>query len=82
MAYHEKLFIENPDAVPQLVSSMTNDQFLDSISAPRYDPVKKAKRKPLTRKQLVDLSKESDDEEEEEPHPPAKEREDDKMEVE
>ncbi|KAF2396543.1 hypothetical protein EJ06DRAFT_533800 [Trichodelitschia bisporula] len=81
VAYHEKLFVRDPDAVPQLASSMTNDQFLDSISAPRYDPVKKAKRKPLTRKQLVDLSKESGDDDDVEIQLPFKDGGDDKTEV-
>jgi DNA-directed RNA polymerase-3 subunit RPC5 len=43
---------------------MTNEQYLDAISAPRMDPSdKNSKKKPLTRRQMhaVDESEDSDD---------------------
>jgi DNA-directed RNA polymerase-3 subunit RPC5 len=43
---------------------MTNEQYLDAISAPRIDPSdKNSKKKPLTRRQMhaVDESEDSDD---------------------
>lgn len=49
---------------------MTNEQYLDAISAPRIDPSdKNSKKKPLTRRQMhaVDESEDSDDQAED-PH--------------
>lgn len=49
---------------------MTNEQYLDAISAPRADPSdKNSKKKPLTRRQMhaVDESEDSDDQAED-PH--------------
>lgn len=49
---------------------MTNEQYLDAISAPRIDPSDKiSKKKPLTRRQMhaVDESEDSDDQAED-PH--------------
>lgn len=41
---------------------MTNEQYLEAISAPRHDPSGHAKTKPLTKKQMkaIDLSDDED----------------------
>ncbi|OCL07692.1 hypothetical protein AOQ84DRAFT_440046 [Glonium stellatum] len=67
-AYHEKLFVQDTAAAPKLHSSMTNEQYLDAISAPRIDPSdKNSKKKPLTRRQMhaIEESEDSDDQAEE-----------------
>lgn len=56
--------MQDTAAAPKLHSSMTNEQYLDAISAPRIDPSdKNSKKKPLTRRQMhaVDESEDSDD---------------------
>ena len=37
-AYEEQLFIAPGQVVPDLISTMTNEQWLDAMSAPRIDP--------------------------------------------
>lgn len=51
---------------------MTNEEYLDAISAPRHDPSGRSKKKPLTRKQMrvIEQDEGSDDEPEELPRPP------------
>ena len=53
-------------------SSMTNEEYLDAISAPRHDPSGRSKKKPLTKRQMqvIEESEGSDDEPEEQPPPP------------
>ncbi|KAI9836628.1 MAG: hypothetical protein M1819_001262 [Sarea resinae] len=36
--YHDKLFLHSADDAPLLESNMSNDAYLDAISAPRVDP--------------------------------------------
>ncbi|KAF2458906.1 Sin-like protein conserved region-domain-containing protein [Lineolata rhizophorae] len=62
--YHEKLFLQDTAKAQRLVSSMTNDEYLDAISAPRHDPSGRVKKKPLTKKQMraVELEVMSDHE--------------------
>jgi DNA-directed RNA polymerase-3 subunit RPC5 len=62
--------VQDTAAALKLHSSMTNEQYLDAISAPRIDPSdKNGKKKPLTRRQMhaVDESEDSDDQAED-PH--------------
>lgn len=35
---------KDPDNAPQLVSEMTNEQYLDAISCPRIDPIKQGEK--------------------------------------
>lgn len=49
-AYNEKLFVRDTEAAPHLKSSMTNDEYLDAISAPRNDPGGKKKKRPPRRR--------------------------------
>lgn len=37
-AYDENLVYQDPENAPQLISEMTNEQYLDAISCPRIDP--------------------------------------------
>ncbi|KAL2356792.1 DNA-directed RNA polymerase III subunit Rpc5 [Cryomyces antarcticus] len=62
-AYHERLFVADIEAAPKLKSSMTNEQYLDAISAPRVDPSGRSKKKPLTKKQMaaIDLAEDESD---------------------
>ncbi len=48
--------------VPRLKSSMTNEEYLDAISAPRLDPGGKLRVKPMVKKHkmTVDISDEDD----------------------
>ena len=36
--YNKELFLDQAQQGPRLVSAMTNEQYLDAISAPRIDP--------------------------------------------
>lgn len=38
--YDDSFVYQDPDNAPQLVSEMTNEQYLDAISCPRIDPIK------------------------------------------
>lgn len=40
---------------------MTNEQYLDAISAPRVDPSGRRKKKPLTKKQMAAIELAEDD---------------------
>lgn len=42
--YNDALVYQNPDNAPQLVSEMTNEQYLDAISCPRIDPIKQGQK--------------------------------------
>lgn len=44
-----------------LKSPMTNEQYLDAISAPRIDPSGRRKKKPLTKKQMAAIELAEDD---------------------
>ncbi|EON61080.1 hypothetical protein W97_00291 [Coniosporium apollinis CBS 100218] len=69
--YHDKLFIHDTEGASQLKSSMTNEEYLDAISAPRHDPSGRSKKKPLTKKQMqvIEESEGSEDDPEEVPPP-------------
>lgn len=60
--YHDKLFVQDTASAAKLSSSMTNEEYLDAISAPRVDPSGRTKKKPLTKRQLRagDESEDSD----------------------
>ncbi|KAF2141909.1 uncharacterized protein K452DRAFT_326929 [Aplosporella prunicola CBS 121167] len=62
--YHEKLFVEDPEAAPRLRSSLSNEAYLDAISAERSDPSGRSKKKPLTKRQMqrIEDSEESESE--------------------
>ena len=53
--FHEKLFVNEVDKAPVLVSSMDNDSYLDAISAPRNEVPTRRRRRPPRRKEMVDL---------------------------
>jgi len=40
---------------------MTNEEYLDAISAPRHDPSGRRKKRPLTRKQRAAIEQAEDD---------------------
>lgn len=42
--YNDALVYQDPDSAPQLVSEMTNEQYLDAISCPRIDPIKQGQK--------------------------------------
>ncbi|KAK4696554.1 hypothetical protein P7C71_g1378, partial [Lecanoromycetidae sp. Uapishka_2] len=48
--YDENLIYQDPQNAPQLVSEMTNDQYLDAISCPRTDPTKQGENVMIERK--------------------------------
>jgi DNA-directed RNA polymerase-3 subunit RPC5 len=58
--YREKLFLSDTSAAPQLKASTADEQYLDSISAPRTDPSGRTKKKPITKKQRLALEEDSD----------------------
>ncbi|KZF23189.1 hypothetical protein L228DRAFT_106016 [Xylona heveae TC161] len=58
--YHENLFLEDLENAPKLETDMTNDEYLDSISAPRVDPTD-PDRKPQYSKLEPDSEEEADD---------------------
>jgi len=62
--YHERMFVQETDAAPQLKASMTNDQYLDRISASRFDAVLQQKAKARVRRQEANRLSESSDESE------------------
>lgn len=47
--FNDSLFVEGKEALPTLVSSMTNSEYLDTISAPRA-PAKLARLEKLRKK--------------------------------
>jgi len=59
--YHDKLFVKDTKNVGKLQSSMTNEEYLDAISAPRNDPSGHRKKRPLTRKQRAAIELAEDD---------------------
>lgn len=62
-SYTERLFVSDVAAAPKLHSSLDNDQFLDTISAPSGG--KGGKKKTSSRRgadDLVEISDESDEE--------------------
>ncbi|KAL1643750.1 hypothetical protein SLS58_004766 [Diplodia intermedia] len=61
-AYHDKMFVADTENAAKLRSSMTNEQYLDAISAERHDPSGRSKKKPLTKKQMqrIEDSEDSD----------------------
>ena len=38
------MFVQDFASAPQLVSTMTNEQWLDALSCPRIDPIKQGKK--------------------------------------
>lgn len=62
-AHDESLKLAEPQDAEELTSSMTNDDYLDAISAQRTDPSGRRKTKPMTKKQMaqVDLSDDDSD---------------------
>ena len=42
--YNDALVYQDPDNAPQLVSEMTNEQYLDAISCPRIDPIRQGQK--------------------------------------
>lgn len=58
--YYDKMFLKDTKNAPELKSSMNNDQWLDSFSAPRIDPTRMG-RKVLMTKPKPESSETSDD---------------------
>ncbi len=42
--YNDSLVYQDPDNAPQLVSELTNEQYLGAISCPRIDPIRQGKK--------------------------------------
>ena len=42
--YNDALVYQDPENAPQLVSEMTDEQYLDAISCPRVDPIKQGEK--------------------------------------
>lgn len=42
--YNDALVYQDPEGAPQLISEMTNEQYLDAISCPRIDPIKQGQK--------------------------------------
>jgi len=53
--------VKETKSVGRLQSSMTNEEYLDAISAPRNDPGGHRKKRPLTRKQRAAIDLAEDD---------------------
>jgi len=51
--YNEKLFLENTSTAPALKSSLTNEEYLDAISAPRIDSLGRTKTKARSKRSRV-----------------------------
>jgi len=60
--YYTKMFLKDTKNVPELISSMNNDEWLDSFSAPRVDPTRMG-RKVLMTKPKPESSDTSEDDE-------------------
>lgn len=60
-AYHERLFVPETDNAVRLKSNLTNENYLDAISAPRIDPSGRKKKRPLTKKQMNAIELAEDD---------------------
>jgi DNA-directed RNA polymerase III subunit RPC5 len=62
-AYRETLFLKDPSNTIRLKSAMSNEEYLEAISAPRHDPSGRQKKKPLTKRQrqAIELSDDSDE---------------------
>ena len=50
------MFVRDIAAAPELVSTMTNEQWLDAISCPRVDPIKQGKKVSMTLKSDTESS--------------------------
>lgn len=59
---------------------MTNEEYLDAISAPRKDPSGRKKKRPMTRKERVQIELGEDVVEQTEPQDEAQDGEQDQME--
>jgi DNA-directed RNA polymerase-3 subunit RPC5 len=55
-AYNDKLFVNDITTAPKLRSIVSNEQYLEIISAPKIDHFDKTnKKKPMTRKMMADI---------------------------
>ena len=54
--FNKVFFAKNKAALPQLACNITNEQWLDTISCPRLDPINPNKRSMTTRSGDDDLS--------------------------
>ena len=50
--YHERLFVQDTSSAPSLATTLTNEQYIDAVSAPRTDTSGRIRKKSLTRRQL------------------------------
>lgn len=67
--FNSTMFHPNVATAPQLISTMTNDEYLDAISAPRIDPTRlgmKVRMTKLSDESETSTDAESEDEEEDE----------------
>lgn len=58
------MFIQDTESAPQLEASMTNEQYLDRISASRFKTVSHRKTKPRAKKQATHAPSGSSDDSE------------------
>ncbi|KAF2829459.1 hypothetical protein CC86DRAFT_437228 [Ophiobolus disseminans] len=65
--YSERLFLPDTQDAPKLRSNLSNNQFLDAISAPSSGKGGKKKTQRRAADELIEISDESDDQEEVEP---------------
>lgn len=66
--YNEKLFLDDTQNASQLKSSLTNEEYLDAISAPRIDSVGRTKTKARSKRRRVLVDIPDTDESEAEAH--------------
>ena len=67
--FNSTMFHPNVGTAPQLISTMTNEEYLDAISAPRIDPTRLGKKVMMTKpsdESETSTDAESEDEEEDE----------------
>jgi len=71
--YNEKLFLEDTSIAASLKSSLTNEEYLDAISAPRIDSLGRTKTKARSKRSRVMVELPETDESEAEAHVGAQE---------
>lgn len=60
-AYNAKVLVDDVINAPKLVSSMTDQEYIDAISAPRIDAGGRTRQKPAAKRQkTIDVSDDSE----------------------
>lgn len=57
-AYNEWLFVNDTDGAAELKSTWTDEEYLDAISVPHFDPIARTRRRPLTKTQIRKIAEE------------------------